>query len=258
MKSKDRVSTRDMVTSRRRFLKSSGAAGVALAGGLGAETSVAVEESVPVASAGQCAFSALPADFVYLNSGTEGSMPSCVISTFQDGLKQWASDPTTSYEADPAYGKRQEMNRTEVGQFLDVGMNNICLTDNTTMGLSMTLMGLDFQPDDRVVVTNHEHTAIKAPFRWDKPQQVFTDRKTADWVVAELMKKKIQVRSIGFENSGSPDRPSDPVYAIRVSTGFFNTADTAGFPSLLGSSSPRIAVAYALWQSKVMKVGHSI
>jgi len=444
MKSNDRESTGAIVSSRRRFLKSSGAAGIALAGG-------------PATAPGRCAFSALPADFVYLNSGTEGSMPSCVISEFQNGLKRWASDPTTSYETDPAHGKRQEMNRTKVGQFLGVGKKNICLTDNTTMGLSMTLMGLDFGPDDRVIVTNHEHTAIKSPlrvlqarrglqvtrrffpsadvlnklntdelldtllpsadelkgakalcvshvypttgvrlplralrnkadeldiqylivdgaqamgmidlsaeadsiehcdfyacpghkwlngppstgvlyirnanirppefyptisqrmenyvgcddldgdcfsmaealqvrgcsntlgfsamlramafaqdaggaadiekhilglskqvkefllsraprcivsphtdagllsglttffpFRWDNPRQLFTDRKTADWVVAELMKMSIQVRSIGFDNSGSSDEPSDAAYAIRVSTGFFNTAE---------------------------------
>jgi selenocysteine lyase/cysteine desulfurase len=455
MKSQDQDYTPSVVTSRRRFLKSSGAAGIALAGGLGTQTSFSSNESEPAIVSVQCTFSELPADFVYLNSGTEGSMPSCVISEFQNGLERWASDPTSFYETDPAYGKRQEMNRTKVAQFLGVGMNNICLSDNTTMGLSMTLMGLDIRPGDRVVMTNHEHTAMKSPlrvlqariglkvtkqffppadvlnelnadelldtllpivdelkgakalcvshvypttgvrlplralrkkadeleiqylvvdgaqamgmidltadedniehcdfyacpghkwlngppstgvlylrnadirppefyptisqrmenyvdcdekdsdyfpmaealqvrgcsntlgfsamlramefaqdaggstavekhilrlskqvkeillsraphcivsphidaallsgltaffpFRWDNPRQLFTDRKTADWVVAELMKEKIQVRSIGFENSGPSDEPSNAVYAIRVSTGFFNT-----------------------------------
>jgi selenocysteine lyase/cysteine desulfurase len=90
-------------------------------------------------------------------------MPACVISTFQQGLKQWAGNPTMSYELDPVLGKRQEMNREEAARFLGVGKNNICLTDNTTMGLSMTLMGLNFRPGDRVVISNHEHNAIKSP-----------------------------------------------------------------------------------------------
>jgi selenocysteine lyase/cysteine desulfurase len=60
-------------------------------------------------------------------------------------------------------GKRQELNRTKAARFLGVGKNNVCLTDNTTMGLSMTLMGLNFRPGDRVVMTNHEHNAIKSP-----------------------------------------------------------------------------------------------
>jgi selenocysteine lyase/cysteine desulfurase len=92
-------------------------------------------------------------------------MPDCVLSTLQDGHKKWASDPTTSYETDPVLGKHQELNREKVAAFLGVGMNNICLTDNTTMGLSMTLMGLNFRPGDKVVTTNHEHNAIKSPLQ---------------------------------------------------------------------------------------------
>ena len=150
-------------SSRRNFLKTSGAAGIALAGGFAAKSSYAGNEGEPEPLSKQCAFSELPADFAYLNSGTEGSMPDCVISAFHQGLEKWASDPTTSYETDPVSGKHQELNRTRVGKFLGVGMNNICLTDNTTMGLSMTLMGLNFRPGDRVVITNHEHTAIRSP-----------------------------------------------------------------------------------------------
>jgi len=62
-------------------------------------------------------------------------------------------------------GKHQELNRRKAAEFLGVGMNNICLTDNTTMGLSMTLMGLNFRPGDKVITTNHEHNAIKSPLQ---------------------------------------------------------------------------------------------
>jgi len=141
------------LSTRRNFLKSAGAAGAALVGSL--DTSNAL--------ANECKFSTLPADFVYLNSGTEGSMPDCVIATLKNALNKWASDPTTSYELDPVLGKHQELNRSKVAEFLGVKTNNICLTDNTTMGLSMTLMGLNFRPNDRVVMTNHEHTAIRSP-----------------------------------------------------------------------------------------------
>ncbi len=139
---------------RRNFLKSAGAA---LVGGLSTSDALALAE--------KCDFSTLPPDFAYLNSGTEGSMPSCVIATFRNALDKWAGDPTTSYELDPVLGKRQESNRSKVAQFLGVERNNICLTDNTTMGLSMTLMGLNFRPDDRVITTNHEHNAIKSPLQ---------------------------------------------------------------------------------------------
>ena len=63
------------------------------------------------------------------------------------------------------------------------------------------------------------------PFKWDRPEVSYQDKKTADWVVQELMKKNIQVRSIGFANSDSSDQGSDTAYAIRVSTAYFNSAD---------------------------------
>jgi len=66
------------------------------------------------------------------------------------------------------------------------------------------------------------------PFNWDKPQQVFADKKSADWVVSELLKKNIQVRSIGFRNAGGSDRSHGESYVVRVSTGHFNSPADIG------------------------------
>lgn len=145
--------------TRRRFLKTTG---VAMAGSLAIRANGASGNVSPDPS---CDFTGLPKGFVYLNSGTEGTMPDCVLSVFQNGLQRYTRNPTTSYETDPVFGKHQEQNRERVAAFLRVGRNNICLTDNTTMGLNMTLMGLNFGRDDTVVTTNHEHTAIRSPLR---------------------------------------------------------------------------------------------
>ena len=112
---------------------------------------------------GQSEFTQLPTEFVYLNNGTEGSMPRRVIKTLKKNLKKWANNPTTSYETDPALGKRQKQNRQAMAQFLGVQLNNICLTDNTTMGLNMVMMGLNFKAEDKLVITNHEHPSITSP-----------------------------------------------------------------------------------------------
>ncbi len=129
-----------------------------MAGGLVAGTAGA-------STADSCGYTELSPDFIYLNSGTEGSMPDCVLSALQDGLRKYTSNPTTSYESDLLFGKHQVHNRERVASFLNVGKNNICLTDNTTMGLSMTLMGLNFSRNDKVVTTDHEHMAIRSPLR---------------------------------------------------------------------------------------------
>jgi hypothetical protein len=99
----------DTPSTRRRFLKDSATAGVAIATGFAARDTLAAQGSE--LAPGQCPFSAMAKDFTYLNSGTEGSMSACVVSTFQQGLEKWAADPTASYETDPVFGKHQVKNR---------------------------------------------------------------------------------------------------------------------------------------------------
>jgi selenocysteine lyase/cysteine desulfurase len=108
-------------------------------------------------------FNQLADDIIYLNNGTEGSMPDCVVDAFKAGLAEWNSNPTVSYETDLLLGKQQKNTRLQIAEFLDVDLNNICMTNNTTMGLAMVLTGLEFKVGDRVVTTNHEHPAIISP-----------------------------------------------------------------------------------------------
>ncbi len=154
-----------LLATRRDFLKTTATVSAAVAGSLGPAVAFSGNELGSGARLEHCDFSQLPPNFIYLNSGTEGSMPECVLSTYNNSLRKWAADPTTSYELDPVLGKRQELNRSSVAQFLGVGKDNICLVDNTTMGFSMTLMGLNFSHNDRVVTTNHEHNAIRSPLQ---------------------------------------------------------------------------------------------
>jgi selenocysteine lyase/cysteine desulfurase len=136
-----------------------------MVGGLASPLAISDYVDKATSATGSCEFSSLPPGFVYLNSGTEGSMPDCVLSTFQNKLLQWASNPTTSYELNAELGKHQHLNREAAARFFGVEKNNICLTDNTTMGCNMTLLGLNFRPNDKVVTTNHEHNAIRSPLQ---------------------------------------------------------------------------------------------
>ena len=139
--------------SRRRFLQGAGASGAALAFGDG------------LARTAECDFVELPDDFIYLNSGTEGSMPDCVMQRLNHYLRDWAASPTDSYETDEILGKRQPSNRKSVECFLNAKPYQVCLTDSTTMGLSLTIMGLNFAPGDKVLTTNHEHNATVSPLQ---------------------------------------------------------------------------------------------
>ncbi|PHS17049.1 MAG: hypothetical protein COA86_10320 [Kangiella sp.] len=115
-----------------------------------------------------CKTMELADDFIYLNSGTEGSMPDCVIDDFNNNLKRWASNPTASYETDRHFRKHQHYHREKIARLFSVEKDNICLTDNTTMGMYMVLMGLNFKSTDSIIYTNQEHTAITSPLAMHK------------------------------------------------------------------------------------------
>jgi selenocysteine lyase/cysteine desulfurase len=127
----------------------------------------------------QSEFSCLAEDFIYMNNGTEGSMPETVLNAYASYLRRWASNPTTAYELDPILGKRQKRNREILADFLHVGMNNICFTDNTTMALNMVLMGLNWSAEDKVIITDHEHPAVTSPI----------------WILREKKQLSVQVRT---------------------------------------------------------------
>lgn len=139
--------------SRRGFLKGAGASAAALA----------VTDSM--GETRTCDFVELPEDFIYLNTGTEGSMPDCVLQRLNGHLRHWASNPTDSYETDEVLGKRQPANRRAIEQFLNSEPYQVCVTDNTTMGLNLSIMGLNFSAGDKVLTTNHEHNAIVSPLQ---------------------------------------------------------------------------------------------
>ena len=99
------------------------------------------------------------------------------------------------------------------------------------LGLSREVKNFIFSHAPQCLISPHADPGLQSgltsffPFNWDQPQTPLKDRKTAEWVVQELLKRKIQVRSIGFADTGSSSQASELSYAIRVSTAWFNTAD---------------------------------
>jgi len=102
----------------------------------------------------------LPPGRTYLNSGTEGSMPRMVLENLSRYYKEWAQNPTYIYFDDPRFNAEQQLSRAKIGTFFGTEARNICLTNNTTMGLSLVLMGIDFRPGDEILTTNQEEYAL--------------------------------------------------------------------------------------------------
>ncbi|MBB4313513.1 aminotransferase class V-fold PLP-dependent enzyme [Roseospira marina] len=105
----------------------------------------------------------LPPDMVYMNSGSEGSMPGFVLNNLAQYSTQWAKNPSYSYFSDPELGQYQTVNRERVARFLGTQADNICLTNNTTMGLAMATLGINLESGDEILTTNQEHYSLLSP-----------------------------------------------------------------------------------------------
>lgn len=107
----------------------------------------------------------LPDDMIYMNCGTEGSMPRRILENYRSYNLDWAKSPSYYFFDNQKLGARkyQEANRTAIGQFIGAKGADICLTNNTTMGLAMVLLGLPLKQGDVVLTTDQEHWSLISP-----------------------------------------------------------------------------------------------
>lgn len=104
----------------------------------------------------------LDPDITYLNSGTEGSMPRVVLDQYYSYLRKWASSPNYYSAFDKVLQDWQIINKQKVGSFIGTTGDNICITDNTTEGLSMIIMGLNFKDGDEIISTYHDFPSLES------------------------------------------------------------------------------------------------
>jgi len=101
---------------------------------------------------------ALKPGLTYMNTGTEGSMPWCIISRIDNYFKEFAENPWDAIIESDLFGIMMKETRTKVAEFLEASLDEIVLTTNTTEGMSFTANGLDLQEGDEVLTTLHEHS----------------------------------------------------------------------------------------------------
>ena len=94
---------------------------------------------------------------IYMNTGTEGSMPRCVLSSMSKYAKQFTQNPWDALTNDVLC---YDMNgtRTKVAEFIGAERAEVVLTTNTTEGMCFTANGLDLEEGDEVLTTMHEHS----------------------------------------------------------------------------------------------------
>ncbi|MEO8623736.1 MAG: aminotransferase class V-fold PLP-dependent enzyme [bacterium] len=103
-----------------------------------------------------------PTSVTYCNTGTLGAIPRDVMDVVVQGLQllerelpdwpyfQADGEPLTGYQPLTEF-------RAEAGAFINATADEIALTQNATMGMSLLANGLDLTAGDEVLSTNQEH-----------------------------------------------------------------------------------------------------
>jgi isopenicillin-N epimerase len=92
---------------------------------------------------------------IHLNSGTLGATPRMVLDAVSGYRRQIEGNPAVN---NFGWGGGQlEQFRAHAAGFLGAEAEEIVLTRNTTEGMNTVAVGLDLQPGDRILTTNHEH-----------------------------------------------------------------------------------------------------
>lgn len=105
----------------------------------------------------------LPPGMIYMNSGSEGSMPRPILERYASDNLTWAQNPSYCFFDSPRFGEYQQSNRAAIARFVGADPVEIVLTNNTTMGLAMALLGLPLAEGDEILTTDQEHWSLLAP-----------------------------------------------------------------------------------------------
>lgn len=100
---------------------------------------------------------------MYLNTGTFGPMPTCVLQAMQERLQHEWRNGRIGTEAFEGTKVLYNKSRSSIGRLLNADMQEIALTNNTGEGMNIISYGFDWKEGDQVITTNHEHTNALAP-----------------------------------------------------------------------------------------------
>ncbi len=100
---------------------------------------------------------------IYLNTGTFGPLPTCAVQEMQRQMQKELQTGRLGTDSFEQMGATYEAARQAIARLLNADEDEIALTDNTGEGLNIICYGLNWQPGDEIITTNHEHISLLAP-----------------------------------------------------------------------------------------------
>ena len=96
---------------------------------------------------------------IYLNTGTFGPIPNCVIEAMQE---EWQKGRLGAHGFE-RIAEIYALARSRIAHLLNADATEIALTGNTGEGLNIICYGINWQPGDEVITTNHGQISALAP-----------------------------------------------------------------------------------------------
>lgn len=97
---------------------------------------------------------------LYLNTATIGPLPLCVPQAIGEWLQNEWSKGRLGMDAYAAMAEVYAEARRYAARLLHADNEEIALTENTSEGLNIICHGLNWQPGDEVIFTNHEQISV--------------------------------------------------------------------------------------------------
>ena len=104
-----------------------------------------------------------PEDVTYCNTGTLGASPRDVVDAMNGGLETLERElpdwPYFQADGEPLTGYQQLADvRAKVGALINAATEEVALTQNATIAMSLLASGLDLAAGDEIVTTDQEHS----------------------------------------------------------------------------------------------------
>jgi L-cysteine/cystine lyase len=99
----------------------------------------------------------------YLNTGTFGPLPTCSVQAMQQQMQSELQNGRLGAASFERMSETYQTTRQALARLLRVDEDEVALTANTGEGLNIISYGLNWQPGDEIITTNHEHISLLAP-----------------------------------------------------------------------------------------------
>ena len=100
----------------------------------------------------------LPDDVTYLNHGSFGPSPESV----QEASRKWSArletEPMNFFVRQMEHHLDQAVDR--LGRFIGADGKDLIFVDNATFGMNIVAANISLEPDDEVLITDHEYGAV--------------------------------------------------------------------------------------------------